>query len=240
MDVVWICRTGPNEELRYSIRSVAANMPHENIVVVGGKPDWYTGKFIEVNTFTAGGHPSRNKYENAKNNIRQVVDNDSLSKDFVLMNDDFYVMKPVDQLQYYHGGLLADKIKTHQTFAPGAEYTGVLTRTAQVLDALGIKDPLDYALHIPMMFNRQKLGEVLKQPIASIRTLYGNMYGVGGRKMSDVKVHPKRNQHAPEPFDYKNEDSIFLSTADSTFPAVKRNLLDSVFPEPSKYEKSGY
>jgi hypothetical protein len=91
-----------------------------------------------------------------------------------------------------------------------------------------------------MMFNRQKLGEVLKQPIASIRTLYGNMYGVGGRKMSDVKVHPKRNQHAPEPFDYKNEDSIFLSTADSTFPAVKRNLLDLVFPKPSKYEKLGH
>ena len=240
MDVVWICRTGPNEELRYSIRSVAANMPHENIVVVGGKPDWYTGKFIEVNTFTDSGHPSRNKYENAKNNIRQVVDNDSISKDFVLMNDDFYVMKPVDQLQYYHGGLLADKIKTHQTFAPGAEYTGVLTRTAQILDAVGIKDPLDYALHIPMMFNRQKLGEVLKQPIASIRTLYGNMYSVGGRQMGDVKVHPKRNQHAPEPFDYKNEDFIFLSTADSTFPAVKRNLLDLVFSKPSKYEKSGH
>jgi hypothetical protein len=240
MDVVWICRTGPNEELRYSIRSVAANMPHENIIVVGGKPDWYTGKFIEVNTFTAGGHLSRNKYENAKNNIRQVVDNDSISKDFVLMNDDFYVMKPVDQVPYYHGGLLADKIRTHQTFAPGAEYTGVLTRTAQVLDAVGIKDPLDYTLHIPMMFNRKKLGEVLKQPIASIRTLYGNMYSVGGRQMGDVKVHPKRNQHAPEPFDYKNEDSIFLSTADSTFSAVKRNLLDLVFPKPSKYEKSGH
>jgi hypothetical protein len=149
-------------------------------------------------------------------------------------------MKPVDQLQYYHGGLLADKIKTHQTFAPGSEYTHVLTRTAQVLDVMGIKDPLDYALHIPMMFNRQKLGEVLKQPIASIRTLYGNMYGVGGRKMSDVKVHPKRNQHAPEPFDYMNEDSIFLSTADSTFDRVKKNLLGPMFLEPSKYEKSNH
>jgi hypothetical protein len=215
-------------------------MPHENIVVVGGKPDWYTGKFIEVNTFTSSGHPSRNKYENAKNNIRQVVDNDSISKDFVLMNDDFYVMKPVDQLQYYHGGLLADKIKVHSTFAPGSEYTHVLTRTAQVLDAMGIKDPLDYALHIPMMFNRQKLGEVLKQPIASIRTLYGNMCGVGGRKMGDVKVHPKRSDYAPESFDYMNEDSVFLSTADNTFFEVKTNLLDLVFTKPSKYEKSGH
>jgi len=237
MDVVWICRTGPNEELRYSIRSVAANMPHENIIVVGGKPDWYTGKFIEVETRTDRGQLSRNKYQNAKNNIRQIVENNSISSDFILMYDDFYVMKPIDQLQYYHGGLLSDKVALHKRFASNAEYTSVLIRTAQVLDAMGIKDPLDYALHIPMMFNKQKLAEVLAQPIASIRTLYGNIYGVGGRKMEDVKVHPKRNQHAPEPFDYKNKDSIFLSTADVTFPAVKRNLLDLVFSKPSKYEK---
>ena len=237
---MWVCRTGPNEELRYSIRSVAKNMPHENIVVVGGKPDWYTGKFISVDTFTVDGHPSTDKYENAKNNIRHIVDDSDISNDFVLMNDDFYVLKPIDQLQYYHGGLLADKIKVHSTFAPGSEYTHVLTRTAQVLDAMGIKDPLDYALHIPMMFNRQKLNEVLKQPIASIRTLYGNMYGVGGRKMGDVKVHSKRNQHAPEPFDYKNEDSVFLSTADNTFSEVKTNLLGPMFIKPSKYEKSGH
>lgn len=212
-------------------------MPHENIIVVGGKPDWYTGKFIEVETRTEQGYVSRNKYQNAKNNIRQIVENDSISSDFILMNDDFYVMKPIDQLQYYHGGLLSDKVALHKRFASNAEYTNVLVRTAQVLDAMGIKDPLDYALHIPMMFNKQKLAEVLIQPIASIRTLYGNMYNVGGRKMGDVKVHPKRNQHAPEPFDYKNEDSIFLSTADMTFPAVKRNLLDLVFTKPSKYEK---
>ena len=236
MDVVWVCRTGPNEELRYSIRSVAKNMPHENIVVVGGKPDWYTGKFVEVVTRRADGGLSSNKYENAKNNIRHIVKNSGISDDFVLMNDDFYVLKPIDQLQYYHGGLLADKIKIHSTFAQGSEYTNVLIRTAQVLDAMGIKDALDYALHIPMMFNKNKLAKVLEQPIASIRTLYGNMYSVGGRQMGDVKVHPKRNQHAPEPFDYINEDSIFLSTADSTFLSVKKNLLGPMFTEPSKYE----
>lgn len=236
MDVVWICRTGPNEELRYSIRSVAKNMPHSNIVVVGGKPDWYTGKFIPVTTLTDRGGVSRNKYENAKNNIRQIVDNPDISDEFVLMNDDFYVMKPVDQIQYYHGGLLADKVKTHKTFANQAAYTHVLVRTQQILSALEIKDPLDYALHIPMRFHKNKLAEVLKQPIASIRTLYGNMYSVGGRQMADVKVHPDRGEYGPKSFDYLNEDSIFLSTADSTFLSVKKNLLDSVFSEPSKYE----
>jgi hypothetical protein len=240
MDVVWICRTGPNEELRYSIRSVAANMPHENIVVVGGKPDWYTGRFISVDTLTVDGEPSTNKYENTKNNIRHIVDSSDISNDFVLMNDDFYVLKPIDQVPYYHNGLLANKIAKFVRFTARSDYTDVLSRTMSVLNNLGIEDPLDYTLHIPMMFNKQKLADILPHPIASIRTLYGNIYRVGGRKMSDVKVHPKNHQYAPESFDYMHEDSIFLSTADSTFDRVKKNLLGSMFLEPSKYEKSGH
>jgi hypothetical protein len=240
MDVVWICRTGPNEELRYSIRSVAKNMPHENIVVVGGKPDWYKGKFIPVETFTSDNKPSTNKYENAKNNIRHIVDNPDISNDFVLMNDDFYVLKPIDQLQYYHNGLLANKVAMFSRFTNWSTYTGVLTRTMSVLNHLGFQDPLDYTLHIPMMFNKQKLADVLVHPIASIRTLYGNIYKVGGRKMDDVKVHGRQDEHAPKSFDYMNEDSVFLSTADRTFASVKKNLLGPQFRWPSKYERLGY
>lgn len=240
MDVVWICRTGPNEELRYSIRSVAANMPHENIVVVGGKPDWYTGKFIEVNTYRTDGKPSTNKYENAKNNLRQIVKSRGISNDFILMNDDFFVLQPIDQMPYFHGGLLSDRIATYRRYVGWSEYTEVLIRTASLLDGLGIKDPLDYTLHIPMMFNKKKLAKVLEYPIASIRTLYGNIYKVGGRKMEDVKVHPKHHQYAPPSFDYENKKTPFLSTADSTFSAVKKNLLGPLFPEPSKYEDLGH
>jgi len=240
MDVVWVCRTGPNEELRYSIRSVTKNMPHENIVVVGGKPDWYTGKFIPVETFTADGQVSKNKYENTKNNIRHIVDNPKISGDFILMNDDFYVLKPIDQLQYYHNGLLADKLAEFRRYTSWSTYTGVLTRTMSVLNHLGFIDPLDYTLHVPMMFNKQKLAEVLVHPIASIRTLYGNIHKVGGRKMLDVKVHGKNHEYAPKSFDYRNEDSVFLSTADRTFASVKKNLLGPMFVEPSKYERLGY
>jgi hypothetical protein len=235
VDVVWVCRTGPNEELRYSIRSVAKNMPHENIVVVGGKPDWYTGRFIPVDSGS-----STNKYENTKNNIRQIVASPDISNDFVLMNDDFYVLKPIDQVPYYHNGLLSNKIAEFTAYTSWSTYTNVLTRTMSVLNNLGFQDPLDYTLHVPMMFNKQKLAEVLPHPIASIRTLYGNIYKVGGRKMSDVKVHPKNHQYAPKSFDYLNEDSVFLSTADRTFDRVKKNLLGPMFDEPSKYEDLDY
>ena len=49
MDFVYICKEGVNEELKYSIRSVVESFPESNIWVVGGKPDWYTGNYIQVN-----------------------------------------------------------------------------------------------------------------------------------------------------------------------------------------------
>jgi hypothetical protein len=235
VDVVWICRTGPNEELRYSIRSVAKNLAHENIVVVGGKPDWYTGRFIPVDTFIDN-QRSTNKYVNAKNNIQRIVDDSSISDEFIFMNDDFYVMKPIDRLQYYHGGYFEDKLNTFKLYSPDSSYTRMLQRTLSTLDALQVDAPLDYTLHIPMLYQKDKLAQTLRYD-GSIRTLYGNMHKVGGRLMEDVKVHPKRSKEwAPKPFDYMRKDAAFLSTADSAFVEVKKNLLGPVFPEPSKYE----
>lgn len=235
MDVVWICRDGPNEELRYSIRSVVRHMPHNNILVVGGKPDWYKGPFIPVETFH-GVKKSTNKYDRAKNNIRHILDSAKVSDEFVFMNDDFYIMKPLDRLQAYHNGRFEDKLKTFKQYAADSSYTLMLQRTKNTLTHLGIEHPLDYTLHIPMLYNKNKLAETLEYT-GSVRTIYGNVHKIGGRFMEDVKVHPVRtHEWAPEPFDYKNKDIIFLSTSDSVFSEVKRNLLGKLFSKPSRFE----
>ena len=57
MDLVYICKPGDNEELRYSIRSAVKNLKFDNLYLVGGKPDWYDGKFIAV-------EPIPNKFKN--------------------------------------------------------------------------------------------------------------------------------------------------------------------------------
>ena len=88
MDLVYICRSGDNEELRYSIRSMVANVPHDNLWVVGGKPSWYIGKHIPVKQ-------SDDKYDNARNNLKAIVESSEISDRFILVNDDFYVTKPI-------------------------------------------------------------------------------------------------------------------------------------------------
>jgi hypothetical protein len=40
-------------------------------------------------------------------------------------------------------------------FTNQSSYMNVLNRTMSVLNHLGFQDPLDYTLHIPMMFNKK-------------------------------------------------------------------------------------
>jgi hypothetical protein len=64
--------------------------------------------------------------------------------------------------------------------------------------------------------------------------MYGNIYGVGGSQMDDVKfyVNQKHNERSKE----ITEDSIFLSTEDQSFKLALSRVLINLFPEPSKHE----
>jgi hypothetical protein len=228
VDAVYICRDGDNEELRYSLRSVAANMPHKNVWVVGGKPDWYSGNFIEV-------RQDKDKYSNARANLRAIVECGDISPEFVLMNDDFYVLRKVDSVPYYHGGDLMDKIKTFEGFAAKSRYLQILWDTVHVLAYHGSPTTLDYAIHVPMRMEKENLGPLLGYE-ASIRTLYGNLFRVGGERIDDVKVHTSP-RGGPEQYDYESTDFPFLSTADRTFWQVRKGLLKGLFPNPSTFEK---
>jgi len=190
---------------------------------------------LPVETFL-GTRKSTNKYANAKNNIQHIVNSPQVSDEFIFMNDDFYIMQPLDRLQYYHGGHFDNKLNKFKIYAPDTPYTKMLHRTKSVLDGLGIDGPLDYTLHVPFLYNKKKLAKILPYD-GSVRTIYGNVHKVGGREIQDVKVHPKRRKpHALEPFDYLNNPTPFLSTDDRAFESVKTNLLGKVFTKPSKYE----
>jgi hypothetical protein len=226
VDAVYICREGDNEELRYSLRSVAANMPHENVWVVGGKPDWYVGNHIPVKQQST-------KYNNARANLRATVNCGDISPEFVLMNDDFYVLRKVESVPYYHGGDLMDKIKTFEGFAAKSKYLQILWDTVHVLAYHGSPTTLDYAIHVPIRMERELLGPLLVYE-ASIRTLYGNLFRVGGERIDDVKVHTKPRSGIPV-HDYVVSDFPFMSTADRTFWQT-RKYLKQLFPEPSRFE----
>jgi hypothetical protein len=226
MDVVYICRFHDNNELKYSLRSLV-NMNHDDVFIVGGKPTWYTGNYEEVR-YTGS------KYSHARANLEAIINNPNISDDFILMNDDFIIVKPIGDLQVYNEGLLKDKIDRYNAFAPRSNYTKMLKDTYQYLLSRGIQKPLCYDLHVPMVMNKKLLSEALNTK-KLWRSTYGNLNNIGGETIDDVKVY---SLIGPEPrIDYLNSDLPFLSTQDDTFEEVKNNLLHELFPNKSQYEK---
>src|SRR5690606_4323505 len=101
-----------------------------------------------------------------------------VADDVIVFNDDFFVMKqmPTTGPPVLHRGLLAD-VERHfqQRVTPGRYMLG-MRQTAELLDDLGIEDPLCYEMHTPILLNREKylevweIGNRIKYPHS--RTLY--------------------------------------------------------------------
>jgi hypothetical protein len=228
MDYVYICREGDNEELRYSIRSVVAHASHDNIWLVGYKPVWYRGDFVNL-------PDTATKFDNIINCTKAITNVGAISDDFVLMNDDFFFLKDVGIVPTYHGGLLRDKIDKYVELG-SRRYATLLSRTYNNLLRQGIKDPLDYDLHVPMPMNKQKLRESIKKAYFP-RSGYGNINNIGGIHIQDVKTYAAKNPLKPNSYDFKNGDIPFVSTEDGSFQEVYEEILKDMFTEPSRFEK---
>lgn len=206
-DIIYILRAGKNEELRYSLRSIEKNYPHERVVFYGGKPDG-----IEPDLFVPYTQPGDTKWEKVRNTIEMICKNDNLTEDFILFNDDFFIMKPVETPTNYYDGTLDERIKTIEgaVFGRHSEYSDRLRHLAETLRNAGVVNPLNYAHHTPMIINREKMLETLKkhpnEPM--FRALYGNINQIGGENMPDVKFYQRR-----QPFPIGQ----YVSTADESW-----------------------
>jgi hypothetical protein len=228
MDLVYICRAGENEELRYSIRSAVKNLPHDKIWVVGGKPDWYTGNYIKVSQ-------TRSKYVNARNNLKTICASEDISDSFILMNDDFYIINKVDSVPYMYSGTLDTKIKIREDLFTGNSYITLLKQTLSILSRRSKNPILDYELHVPMVMEKKKLSKILKFS-GLWRSVYGNMFEVGGNQIRDVKVYNKTDKFYSTSYDINNLEYDYLSSNDNSFEAMKDMLLKKMFPDKSIYE----
>lgn len=225
MDYVYICRSGDNDELRYSLRSIEENMPDGRVWVVGHRPMWYIGDFIPVDD--VGG-----KFDNIVNCIKTVSENNDISDNFILMNDDFFVLKKLDSLPVFHGGLLKDKIERYKEQMMASKYIRLLELTYNQLLTNSIKDPMDYDIHVPMTMNKEKLRQAMDVAYFP-RSAYGNFANIGGIKIKDVKIYGSTNIN-------KDNDLDFISTEDRSFVSLKDSLLENKFSKIGKLENPNY
>lgn len=224
MDVVYVCRPGQrNDELRYSLRSLA-NLAHDRVWIGGSCPAWVQGvQQVPV------AH-RRSKYEASTANLMAVAAA-GVSARFVLMNDDFFLMQPLEEVPVLHRGPIADAVPDHPTLS-------YARRMAEMADWLKLHGhtQLCYEMHAPMVLERRRLLEVMNLPVEPAvrdrhkRTLYGNVWALGGERVDDFKISTQRQGFSPE--------TPFLSTTDNSFRlcAVGKHIRER-FPDPSPYER---
>lgn len=228
MDFVYICRDGDNEELRYSIRSVVNSFPNSRIWVVGGMPEWYCGDHIPVKQ-------DKNTYTNAISNLIAITESVDISDKFVLMNDDFFIINKIDRIEYFHNGMLLDKINRYKNLVGESGYITKLVKTFNRLQKLGIGNPIDYEVHVPFVMEKNKLRLILSKDNRFLhRSMYGNRFSVEGTQIEDVKVYA-RGGLVKKSFDYLNNNSNFLSTTDDSFDLIEP-ILKKRFSSKTKYE----
>ncbi len=124
------------QELKYSIRSQCKFNPITKCLLVGGRPDWYTGDHLPHRDYDF-----TRKEENIKD--KTIAGAEALKDNFLYSNDDFFAMAPYPGA--HNKGLLSECIKK---LHPHGSYTRTLQNT---MDRFG--DVYNVDTHAPLMMD---------------------------------------------------------------------------------------
>ena len=228
IDIVYILRNDIEpQELRYSLRSLK-NFPHGKVWFFGGEPAYLRAdgqKYVAQRGDTPW---SRVSYT-----LRQVCEDNDVTEDFWLFNDDFFVMKPLQEYVPRYNGTLMEHVAEVEARHGGhpSAYTAELRQTAKALEAKGY-DTKNYACHVPILINREKALKTLNEfPfVPMFRSLYGNQFDIGGVNLPDVKIAVINKE--------PDHEAELLSTADNSWLVGKIGAyIREQFPEPCRYEE---
>lgn len=230
LDIVYMVKDAIyNEELKYSMRSVDANFPHNKVWFIGGRPMHIRpDKQIIVN------QKGKTKWDKVRAMLELVGKNNSITEDFILFNDDFFVMRPMMAMPTFVCGTLEQLCRRIERKNGGkpTQYTLKLEDTIKTLERDGLPTH-NFELHVPMVLNRKKLLQIIgKYPDAKgTRSLYGNTYLTDHMYyMKDVKIFDTKTEPSP--------DKVFLSTEDTSFSKGKvGEYIRKTFPNKSRWEK---
>lgn len=214
-----------NERLRYSLRSVK-NIPHQRVWIVGHKPSW------AINVEHRQTHPDgRHKYDRVTQNVLAACHAPGISDPFIIMNDDFFILRPITELQNYWRETVEQGIDRYRR-------QNMTRWRKDAADALplfrswGVEDPFSWELHIPMIVHKEPMIEAIArfgQGTPIWRTLYGNYMDLTGARMVDVKHNLQTRP---------SRSDVFASCSDAGFnrgPIGK--VIAKQFATPSVFER---
>lgn len=217
-----------NNEIRFSLRSVEKYLPHRKIWIIGERP-----KFLRNIEHIHATDAYDNKLTNAVFKIRAACREGEISDRFVLMNDDFFFLRPTPRIETFTLGNMAAAIIDHKTQA--GYYFTALRETRNLLNAAGFADPVNYEVHYPIVIEKKKFLEATDaidwtDHAYLFRSVYGNTFGLGGKKRLDTKIYDISELKRLSKGD-------MISTSDRVVLRPEfQGFIYQKFPNPSRYE----
>lgn len=226
MDILYILGRGSKHEdmeLRLSLRCLEKNAKGlDRVFIVGNCPEWVKN-VIHI--------PAEDTFQAESNAFQKILKGctSSISDEFLLMNDDFFILKEIDVNNYpvWTRGVLEQK----QEDDP---YSRSINRTREFLLPYS-KVPLNYEVHCPMKLNKYRMlmfediAERVKRAETGLlcRSLYGNIFDKYCKSTPDTKIY---KDEWKEP----NETGC-ISTSDDCDNILKR--IEQMYPNKSRWER---
>ena len=198
-DIVYPLKKQENNlDLLYSLRSLAKfGGEYGKVWIVGYCPKWI--KNVECVPV----EQTRDKWLNTRRNWEAVCSRKDLSSDFILMNDDFILTRPVEdwaEVSNCYLGTLSERAEHYKNsgvelsrWRRGFEFND------ELLKSLKAESPLNYEYHGPMLMNKVHRRGLFRlkgiksyaessDPLLFTRSLYGNLYPrENPRQIRDIK-----------------------------------------------------
>lgn len=243
IDLVYVLGTGSkwnDNEIRFSLRSVEKHLTgYRNIYVVGECPKFLTN-IVHVPA-TDEFDPGTNADGNMILKILKACAIPDLSDEFLFMNDDFVILKPMvaSEIKWMHKGDMKNK---SEAFWKEQFYRYRLRRTFETLRDSG-HTTLQYDYHAPMLMNKIRFREVMEQFDftagigLTFRSLYGNVMKLPAEHLTDQKRTVYHRYSYKELVNYLAPAS-FLGYNDQGLTKMLIYFLAENFPERSKFENS--
>ena len=236
MDAVYMVRPGPVEELRYSLRSLAAHVEHDRVFIFGSAPSWVAKGPGGGKVTLVAREKKSTKYATTTGHLRAMCKHAGVSDPFVLWMDDVYAVRPVGPMPALHLGDLDRRLERYvnlrSTWATG------MRATARMLhDLYPDRALLSYETHAPLIVHKAAMLEALALadqlgvPAPHKRTIYGNVAELGGIELAQ---DPKWVTQAASP-----PKGSWLSSDDASFRSLTKPVLRWLFPDPCAYEIAG-
>lgn len=200
-------------ELKYTLRSLKNITNWNGEVYIAGDREPWLQNIHHVKAQRIQGNP----IQDVENKIYTALKSNGFPEEFIFMNDDIFISEKTEVTPLHSGEL---------TVKGGGYYSTAKLHSLTYLRSKGIDNPLDYALHVPMIMNKPKrleVSEIIRKSKGtppSARILYGNLFNIGGEYYEDKKTK------TPE-----LKEGIFISTQYYT------DELNNLFAKKSRFEK---